>query len=287
MIEAAAEDVGEKAELLERDEFQLRQGLQGFFATACREEKIRNGLVAVESHFLRSLIGRRAEPGSFGKIATLLVKKTKKEPRKWREPRLNEEQAATRNEDARGFAEKVHRCSKMMEHVQAKNIGDAGGAKRETLRVDDGVEPGAEDEVGRENFGRELFEETGASAHLDGNASWFPMLKQAREEFFAVNATQNGLCFPDAAMAKKLFLCLGVDGHSDCFDCTEFARGAALEVADISGRVIQRRMTVSLRMLSGIEHRSGGKALRVKPMPDPFSNMQPVTDSLLDFLRFG
>jgi len=54
------------------------------------EEQIRNCLISVESHFFRRFSGRIRKPGSFRKIATLLVEKTENEIREGRDPWFDE-----------------------------------------------------------------------------------------------------------------------------------------------------------------------------------------------------
>ena len=121
----------------------------------------------------------------------------------------------------------------MVQHVQAENVGDAGRAERELLRVGDCIKPRAPDEVRRENIRRELLEETRPRANFDRDAAWLPRSKEAREKFILVDAPQNGFLLPNAAMPKKLLLSLRIDSHCVFFDCTEFGDNAASKAHQI------------------------------------------------------
>ena len=118
-----------------------------------------------------------------------------------------------------------------MQHVQAEDIADAVFSKWEPLRVSDHVEPGATDEVRRKYFWRKLLEKTWTAADLDGDASRFAMRKQPRKKFLAVDAPQNGLLLPNAAVPQKLFLSLRIHGHGAFLDCTEFRGGEPRKLA--------------------------------------------------------
>ena len=115
----------------------------------------------------------------------------------------------------------------MMQHVQAENVCDAGGLKRELLCIGDGVEPRAPYEVRRDNIWRELLEKTGTCADFDRDTVWFSKGEHAREKFIVVDAPQNGFLRPNAAVPEKLLLGLRIDGHGAFFDCTEFGGSRA------------------------------------------------------------
>src|SRR5690242_9973384 len=112
-----------------------------------------------------------------------------------------------------------------MQHVQAEDIADAVLKKRQLLRISDGVEPRAANQVRRNHFRRKLLEKTWTSADLHGDASRFAMRKQPRKKFLAVYAPQNGLLLPNAAVPQKLLLSLRIHGHGAFLDCTEFRGG--------------------------------------------------------------
>jgi hypothetical protein len=101
----------------------------------------------------------------------------------------------------------------MMQHVEPENICDAIRSERELLCVGNSVEPGAPDDVCRENLRRELFEKTGSRANFDGEAVRFSEGEQPHEKFIVVDAPQNGFLRPNAAMPEKMLLSLRIDGH--------------------------------------------------------------------------
>ena len=113
----------------------------------------------------------------------------------------------------------------MMQHVQTENVCHAVRAKRELLRVGNGVEPRTPDKIRRDDVWRELFEKTRTGADLNGKSIWFARDEQSREEFVVVDAPQNGFLLPNAAVPKKLLLGLRIDAHFAFFDCTEFGAG--------------------------------------------------------------
>jgi hypothetical protein len=173
-------------------------------------------------------MGRIYKPGSFRKVTTLLMEKTKNEIRERRDPRLYKNQPAAGTQNARDLAQESHRRGEVMQHIQAENVSDAVRPKRELLCVGNGVEPGTPDKVRRDNVRRELFEKTGTSANFNGSSVLFSKGEQSREKFVVVDAPQNGFLFPNAAVPLKLLLSLRVDGHCAFFDCTEFGeRGAS------------------------------------------------------------
>ena len=110
----------------------------------------------------------------------------------------------------------------MMQHVQAENVGYAARPERKLLCVGDGIEPGAPDEVCRDNVWRELFEKTGTSANFNGNSVLFSESEQSREKLVLVDAPQDGFLLPNPAVPEKLLVSLCVDGHCAFPDCTEF-----------------------------------------------------------------
>src|SRR5690349_7859400 len=109
-------------------------------------------------------------PRRFGKVAALLMKKPKDDPRKRSDPRLNQNQAAAGNQDTGGIAKQFHRCGEMMKHIQPEDIGDACGTKRKLLRISDGIEPRTRNQVGGNNGWEELLKESRAGPDFDGEA---------------------------------------------------------------------------------------------------------------------
>lgn len=101
-----------------------------------------------------------------------------------------------------------------MQHVQAKNICDAGIAKWKFLCVCDCIQPGTPDQIGRENVWRGLFEKPRPRSDFDGKATRFAERKKPRKEFFLVDAPQRRFSLPDAAVPQKLLMSLGILGHS-------------------------------------------------------------------------
>jgi len=101
----------------------------------------------------------------------------------------------------------------MMQHVQAENVGYAARPERKLLCVGDGIEPGAPDEVCRDNVWRELFEKTGTSANFNGNSVLFSESEQSREKLVLVDAPQDGFLLPNPAVSEKLLVSLRIDGH--------------------------------------------------------------------------
>jgi len=186
------------------------------------KEQIRNCLIAVKSQFFSRSTGWICKPGSFRKVTTLLMEKTKNEVRERRDPRLYKDQPAAGNQNARDLAQESHGRGEVMQHIQAENVSDAVRPKRELLCVGNGVEPGTPDKVRRDNVRGELFEKTGTSANLNGNSVLFSKGEQSREKFVVVDAPQNGFLFPNAAVPLKLLLSLRIDVHCGFFDCTEF-----------------------------------------------------------------
>jgi hypothetical protein len=128
-----------------------------------------------------------------------------------------------------------------MQHVQTENICNAVRSKRELLRVGDGVEPGAPDEVRRENVWRKLFEKTRASADFNGKSAWFSRGEQSREKFVFVDAPQYGFLFPNAAVPEKLLVSLRIDSHCAFFDCTEFVGSRDEKLARLFGWRYQKK----------------------------------------------
>src|SRR5580692_10743747 len=100
-----------------------------------------------------------------------------------------------------------------MKYVQTENIRDTRVAEGKFLRIGNRVQPRAPDQVRRNNVRRKLLKKTGAGADLDRRSARFPEREQPREKLLAVNAPQNGLLLPHAAMPEKLLLSLRIDGH--------------------------------------------------------------------------
>ena len=110
----------------------------------------------------------------------------------------------------------------MMEHVQSENVRDTGVAKRKLLRVGNRVQPRAPHDVSRENIWRELLKKTRTGSDLERKSPWLTERQQTREKFLLVNAPQDGLLLPNAAVPEKLLVSLRIDSHSTFFYCTGF-----------------------------------------------------------------
>jgi len=58
-----------------------------------------------------------------------------------------------------------------------------------------------------------LFKETGTGADFDGKTAGLAKCEESSEKFVRVDAPQDGLLVPDAAVPEKLLLRLRIDGH--------------------------------------------------------------------------
>ncbi len=105
----------------------------------------------------------------------------------------------------------------MMQHVQSENVRDAGVAKRQPLRVGNRVQPRAPHEVSRENIWRELLKKAWTGSDFERKSFWLTERQQTREKFLLVNAPQDGLLLPNAAVPEKLLVSLRIDSHSTFF----------------------------------------------------------------------
>ena len=213
MIKTAAQQIGEKTKRLQSAKPEAGERGQDTRTMFWSEKKIRNGLISVESQFFSRTAEEIVNPRSFRQIAALLVQKTKNQPGERCDPRLNQEETPAGNEDAMRFAKEGHRCDQVMQHVEAENVRDAGITERESLRIRDSIEPWAWNEVSGEDIRRELFENTRSCSYFDRNAARPAKGKKTREKLLLVDAPQDGLSLPDAAVPEKLLLSLRVVGH--------------------------------------------------------------------------
>ena len=88
----------------------------------------------------------------------------------------------------------------MVKHVQSEHIRNARIAKRKLLRIGDGIEPRAPDQVRRNNVQCDQLKKARASADFNRNAVRLSKRQQTREKLLIVHAPQNGFFFPNAAM---------------------------------------------------------------------------------------
>lgn len=128
-----------------------------------------------------------------------------------------------------------------MKHVQSENVRNAIRTKWELLRVGDSIEPRTPDEVRRDDVWRVLFEKTRTGADFNRKSVLFSSSDEAREKFVVVDAPQNGLCLPNAAVPEKLLVSLRIDSHCVFFDCTEFSGGSDEKLGGLFGCRYQKR----------------------------------------------